>query len=354
MIFTDIRLQNYRSYAEGSFELGPGVNIVVGPNAAGKTNLLEALMVAAVGKSFRVRDGLLIRSGEDWLRVDVHTNENQTRVVKIRRDSAGKLEKTFEIDEKLYKRISVKQKQPVVLFQPDDLRLVHAEPSYRRDYIDDLLEQYEPGYATLRANLRRVVAQRNALLKQERMGHSQLFAWNIRLADISAQIVEKRLELVGTINSRINDLYSAISAKSMDVSLVYISKTPLANYSNALMSQLESQQQIDRQRGFTTRGPHRDDMIGYFGNVPLADSASRGENRTFMLVLKIIELQILEEKTGKRPLLLLDDVFSELDGSRRRALTDFLTNYQTIITTTDADVVVRGFASRKNISTILI
>src|SRR3989344_1940715 len=155
MLFTDIRLQNYRSYIEASFELGPGVNIVVGPNAAGKTNLLEALMVAAVGKSFRARDSILVRTGEPWLRLDVHTSDNQTRVVKVKKDQAGRTEKTFEFDEKPYKRLGVALKQPVVLFQPDDLRLLHAEPVARRDYLDDLLEQYEPGYSTIRSNLKR-------------------------------------------------------------------------------------------------------------------------------------------------------------------------------------------------------
>ncbi len=343
MIFTDIRLQNYRSYDEASFELGSGVNIVVGPNAAGKTNLLEALMVCAVGKSFRARDPVLIKSGEDWLRLDVHTTENQTRVVKIKQYATGKTEKTFEFDEKPYKRMSVQLKQPVVLFQPDDLRLLHAEPVARRDYLDDLLEQYQPGYSTLRSNLRRVVAQRNALLKQSTVGQSQLFAWNIRLCDIASQVVEKRLVLLEKINNRLNDIYSAISGKNLSVHVEYVSKTNLDNYSNQLMKQLEQQESVDRTRGFTTRGPHRDDMISYFGETLLSNAASRGENRTFMLALKIIELQVLEEETSKRPLLLLDDVFSELDGSRRRALTNFLQDYQTVITTTDADIVIKEF-----------
>lgn len=354
MIFTDIRLQNYRSYSEASFELGPGVNIVVGPNAAGKTNLLEALMVVAVGKSFRARDPLLIKSGEDWLRLDAHTSDNQTRVVKVKKSGVGKAEKIFELDDKAYKRLGVNLKQPVVLFQPDDLRLLHAEPAERREYLDDLLEQYEPGYGALRLNLRRVVAQRNALLKQPNLGKSQLFAWNIRLCDIAAQVIEKRAALIEEINKQINNLYKSISGKDLKVRFVYSSKTSTDNYSNELMKQLESQQEFDIQRGFTTRGPHRDDVLAYFGEVLLSDAASRGENRTFMLGLKIIELRILEEKTGKRPLLLLDDVFSELDGARRRALTDFLQNYQTVITTTDADVIFKDFTTSSEIATILI
>lgn len=349
MIFTDIRLQNYRSYSEASFELGPGVNIVVGPNAAGKTNLLEALMVSAVGKSYRAKDGLLLKNGQDWLRLDVHTTDNQTRVVKIVQRESGKAEKTFEFDEKLYKRLTIEHKQPVVLFQPDDLRLLHAEPRERREYIDDVLEQYVPGYTKLRADLRRIVAQRNALLKQPSLGNSQLFAWNIRLCDTASQVVEKRLEILEQFNKTINKIYTSVSGRKMDLSLRYESKTKLENYSNNLMKQLEESIDLDRLRGFTSRGPHRDDIVAYFCDTPLSDSASRGENRTFILCLKILELQILEEKTSKRPLLLLDDVFSELDGSRRRALTNFLKEYQTVITTTDADVVLKDFSEHPNL-----
>lgn len=361
MLFTDIRLQNYRSYVDASFELGSGVNIVVGPNAAGKTNLLEALMVCAVGKSYRARDPLLIRSGQLWLRLDVHTDNNQTRVVKIipgphhiSDDSEvpgilGKsslVEKSFEFDSKMYKRMTASHRQPVVLFQPEDLRLLYAEPLQRRDYIDDFLEQFEIGYYGLRVSLRRIIAQRNALLKQQAYGKSQMFAWNVRLCDVASKVVEKRIELLSQINKNVSEVYASISGKEMKVRLRYESKTPLDNYSSNLMKQLESQLEIDRIRGFTSRGPHRDDIVACFDDTPLSQSASRGENRTFMLSLKILELQILEEKTGKRPLLLLDDVFSELDGARRRALTQFLQNYQTIITTTDADVVLKHFSEK--------
>ena len=349
MIFTDIRLQNYRSYDEASFELGRGVNIVMGPNAAGKTNLLEALMVAAVGKSYRARDHLLVRNGSSWLRLDVHTNDNQTRVVKVVKDAAEKPTKTFEIDEKVYKRLPLQLKQPVVLFQPDDLRLLHGEPQQRRDYIDDLLEQLVPGYQSLRVNLRRVVAQRNALLKQPSVSQSQLFAWNLRLCDVASQVVAKRHELISQFNQQISETYSAISGKNTSLSIVYTSKTPIETYSATLMKQLDAQLELDRRRGFTSRGPHRDDMLVYFDEELLSNTASRGENRTFMLSLKVLELAILEASSGKRPLLLLDDVFSELDGARRKALTNYLSDYQTLITTTDADVIAKSFTENSNL-----
>ncbi len=270
-------------------------------------------------------------------------------MVKVVKDAAEKPTKTFEIDEKVYKRLPLQLKQPVVLFQPDDLRLLHGEPQQRRDYIDDLLEQLVPGYQSLRVNLRRVVAQRNALLKQPSVSQSQLFAWNLRLCDVASQVVAKRHELISQFNQQISETYSAISGKNTSLSIVYTSKTPIETYSATLMKQLDAQLELDRRRGFTSRGPHRDDMLVYFDEELLSNTASRGENRTFMLSLKVLELAILEASSGKRPLLLLDDVFSELDGARRKALTNYLSDYQTLITTTDADVIAKSFTENSNL-----
>lgn len=343
MIFTDLRVQHYRSYQDSSFDLGPGVNIVVGPNAAGKTNLLEALMVAAVGKSYRARDPMLIEDDQDWARVDVHTSKNIARTVKLQLDEVGRLQKTFEIDDKIYKRLPTNLKQPTVLFEPNNLNLLHNEPVHRREYVDDLIEQFTPGYNKLRSDYRRVVAQRNSLLKQGRGASSQLFAWNLRLSELASQIVAARSKLIESINQNIADIYNTIANHKNEVSLAYQSSINLDNYASSLLKKLESSLALDMARGFTGSGPHREDIVVYFGDRSAAECASRGETRTLMLALKIIELQLLEKESGTRPLLLLDDVFSELDGSRRKALTNFLKNYQTIITTTDADIVVKHF-----------
>jgi DNA replication and repair protein RecF len=345
MIFTDLRLQHYRSYQDSSFELGKGVNIVVGPNAAGKTNLLEAVMVASVGKSYRARDVVsLIRKGAGWARIDLHTSENVLRTVKLKIDQSGKLQKTFEIDKKVFKRLPLAQRQPTILFEPNDLQLVESEPSLRRNYFDDIIEQYTPGYEKNRAQYKRVIAQRNALLKQGGSIDSQIFAWNLRLVDLGEKLVTERLQLLEQINKKLPQTYSAIAGSKTTVKIEYESAIGLDGYSTKLLKKLESSQGLDIQRGFTGNGPHRDEFMIYIKGQPALQSASRGEIRTLLLALKIIELKILENERGVRPLLLLDDVFSELDGSRRRALTEFLKDYQTIITTTDADAVIQNFS----------
>lgn len=352
MIFTDLRLQNYRSYTDASFELGEGVNIVVGPNAAGKTNLLEAIMVSAVGKSYRAKDMNLVHRNSDWARIDVHTKDNILRTTKFQTEPTGRIQKTFEIDEKIYKRFPSTQKQPIVLFEPNDLRLIEDEPSLRRSYLDNLLEQYVAGYEQHRVHYKRVLAQRNALLKQGARAGSQLFAWNLRLVDLGEQIVKQRLALIAVINESISTTYSLIAKNDKKIKLRYESSINTENYSTNFLKKLESSVELDMVRGFTGSGPHRDDIVIYFGDQPAMESASRGEVRTLLLSLKIIELQILEKQRGVRPTLLLDDVFSELDGARRRELTNFLSEYQTIITTTDADLIVKNFSQQSNILTL--
>lgn len=348
MIFTDLRLQHYRSYQDASFELGAGVNIVVGPNAAGKTNLLEAIMVASVGKSYRARDINLMKTGADWARIDLHTSENTLRTVKLQTDPSGKVHKTFEIDKKIFKRLPLVQRQPTILFEPNDLQLVESEPSLRRNYFDNIIEQYIPGYEKNRSQYKRVVAQRNALLKQGGNIDSQIFAWSLRLVDLGEKLITERLKLLEQINKNLTQTYSAIAGSKTTVRIEYESSIGLDGYSSKLLKKLESSQALDMQRGFTGNGPHRDDFTIYIKSQPALQSASRGEIRTLLLSLKIIEMKILEDESGVRPLLLLDDVFSELDGARRRALTEFLKDYQTIITTTDADLVIKNFTGKYN------
>lgn len=322
----------------------------MGPNAAGKTNLIEAIMLAATGATYRGGEALIAHE-QPWARIDVHTADNTIRAVKI----DGQLErptKTFVIDEKPYKRLPNNQKQPIVLFEPNNLFLLHGEPTMRRAYMDDLLEQLVDGYSMLRANYKRTVAQRNALLKKGVHQNSQLFAWNIRLAELASQVIRERLYLVENINTRLSKIYSSIAKRDTQVTLVYKSKIGTENYATTLLKKLEADEDLDFARGFTGSGPHRDDIYFVFGERAASAQASRGEIRTLLLTLKIIELELLEEKNGVRPLLLLDDVFSELDGSRRKALTKLLDKYQTIITTTDADVIIKNFA--KNYTVIPI
>ncbi|MDL2363285.1 MAG: DNA replication and repair protein RecF [Patescibacteria group bacterium] len=341
-MITDLRLQNFRSYEDASFEFGPGVNIVVGPNASGKTNLLEALLVLARGGSYRVSDQDLISFDAPWARLDAHNSEGGLRTIKL--VTEPKPTKTYEINERQYKRLSLQTSLPVVLFEPNDLQLLSGGPERRRNYLDDLLEQTTPGYGAIRRQYKRALAQRNALLKQHGASDSQLFPWNVRLSQLAGQIVKARCLLLNRIAEELSELYIALSKTATKVTVSYSTPLSVATYETSLLKKLEASIELDRLRGFTASGPHREDMELLFEGHSTSASASRGETRTAVLALKIIELRVLEAARGVTPLLLLDDVFSELDGKRRHALTDYLAAYQTFITTTDADVVVQHFA----------
>lgn len=341
MVIQTLRLQHFRSYKDASFEFDDGVNIIVGPNGSGKTNLLEALLVVATGSSYRGTDPDLVEFNKPWARLDSYDQEGQ-RVIKLVRE-ANTVAKTFEIYEKPFKRLSFQYRVPVTLFEPNHLRLLTGSPELRRDLIDTLLEQTEATYGPLKRRYLRTLAQRNALLKQQ--GSSQqLFAWNIRLSDLGGQIASERQRLIKTINKQASKIYRQLAHNpKSSLKLRYSSNIDRDQYASAFLKTLEAQQTLDLQRGFTGSGPHRDDIAIGLNKQPAQATASRGETRSIALTLKIIEVKLIEQVHHQAPILLLDDVFSELDGGRRRALTTAIKGYQTFITTTDADIVVQHF-----------
>lgn len=365
LMIQDIRLQQFRSYADETFEFTPGVNIIVGPNASGKTNLLEAILVAARGSSYRVKDAELVLYDMPWARLDIHDGTG-LRTIKIVLEP--KPAKTYEIEGKLYRRLSMQKTIPTVIFEPNHMFMFGGAPELRRAYLDDLLEQLQPGFAALRKDYRRVLAQRNALLKRiyarrqagasgrskdvARMSddvNGMLFPWNLRLSELGGRIARARYGLLADMQTRASELYGSLAGRMTRVGLEYDSKLPPERYESTLLRALEHNTDLDVARGFTGAGPHREDLRVLIDGRPAQTSASRGETRTAILMLKVMELQLLERARGSAPLLLLDDVFSELDGKRRQALTAYLKDYQTFITTTDADVVVHHFMDKSHI-----
>ena len=343
-----LRLQQYRSYSDFAVELTPGVNIVVGPNASGKTNLLESLLLVSGVSSYRAGFGDVIGRDYDWARIDT-TISNSSRVVKLTR-SGEVVNRLYELNDSPKKRLGFNDCLPVVLFEPEHMRLLTGSPELRRDFFDDILCETEAGFVTIKNQYKRALAQRNRLLKSERQNiEQQIFAWNLRLSELAGKIVSSRLKLVTELNNSIAGIYSEIAGEPTKVFLHYQTNLPTENYESALLHKLETSFEKDVLRGFTASGPHREDVLVFIREQPADITASRGETRTLVLSLKLLELKILEQARGQKPLILLDYLFSELDGSRRRALTKYLQNYQTIITTTDADVVMKEFAQASNL-----
>jgi DNA replication and repair protein RecF len=346
-MISDIRLQHFRSYQDAAFEFSESVNIIVGPNASGKTNLVEALLLLARGASYRAADLDLIAFDEPWARIDAHTDQHD-RVLKLLRE--GKDKKLFEIDGKVFRRLSRGNMLPLVLFEPNHLTLLSGSPEHRRVYLDDLLEQTQSSYGQVRRAYKRTLAQRNSLLKLGlSKASAQIFPWNIRLSELAGQIVRARTELTHTIADQLPDLYTELSHSPKQVTIEYLPMFDAAGYETQMLKKLESSMELDVLRGFTATGPHREDFELTYDGWHAADIASRGETRTAVLALKILELSILEGASDVKPLLLLDDVFSELDGSRRKLLTSYVEKYQSFITTTDADIVIQNFTETCNI-----
>jgi len=348
-MISDLRLQQFRSYADSSFKFGEGVNIIVGPNGSGKTNLLEAVLVVARGASYRVNDAELLQFGTSWLRLDAHVHPSDSvRTMKL--VTEPRQAKSYELDGKTYQRLNSQHLLPVVLFEPNHLQLLHGAPELRRTYLDDTLEQTIPGYVSYRRNYRRLLAQRNALLKRAVAPSVQeLFPWNLRLSELGATIARARMALCETLNEQLGATYEHISESTTKVTIAYHPKFAIDQYETLLLQKLESHAYEDALRGFTAYGPHREDFVVSFDGRVADEFASRGETRTAILALKIIELQLVEMAHGQIPILLLDDVFSELDNSRRAALVTRLRDRQTFITTTDADIVGKNFRGANHV-----
>ena len=335
-----LELTNFRSYTNGLFGFEPGVNIIVGSNASGKTNLLEAIHTICTLQGFMAADKDLVSIGKEWMRLEALTNDS-TRVVKLELNKS----KVMEIDGEPKKRLSPVTSLPVVVFEPEHMLLLGNEPDRRRSYLDGILCLTRPGYKSELVAYRRALAQRNRLLKLDSFSADQLFVWDLQLAEKAGNIVKNRVELVDLLQNVCENHYQTISNSKEKLQFTYTSKIPIDNYSDQLLMYLKQNIDTDRMRGFTGAGPHRDDLSVELKGSDARITASRGETRSIVLALKIAELKLLHEQTGKAPIFLLDDVFSELDGSRRRALAEALKDYQTFLTTTDADVAIDHFSA---------
>lgn len=336
-----LSLNNFRAYGQSSFEFDQGVNIIVGPNTSGKTNLLEAIMVLAGQQSYRSKDQGLILNGKEWARLEGFWSGN-SRVLKIVKNGE-QVSRQYLINGQKYSRLPSRLQSGMVLFEPNQLLQISSSPDRRRDFFDQLAAIGNPQYAKQLNAYKRALAQRNRLLKQRHIESEQFFVWNIRLSEIAEQVVLGRIKLLEKIVPKIPSIYRRLSGSKGKAGLEYQSVISIGQYASRMLKLLEANLDKDRNLGFTSVGPQRDDFVLLLRRLPIQQTASRGEIRSLMLVLKILELQAVEQATDAKPILLLDDVFSELDGARRRALTAFLSDHQSFITTTDADVVLQHF-----------
>ena len=350
MQITELTLRSYRSYETLHLAFDPGVQIFLGANAQGKTNIIEALYYAAFGRSHRTSsDAELIRVGADGAHIGLSFR---------RHDVPGELSFTFARGARrliTYAGESLRQRDlvgllPMVLFSPEDLFLVKGAPALRRRYLDAELSQASPAYYGELLRYTRILKQRNAVLKdiRERLAApDDLSPWDAQLARSAAYIVTRRIAAVaqlGALSARVQ----AVLAAGEELALAYeIAGAGAEDFAEDDMTEslhvwynkmLCEGRARDIARAATGVGPHLDDLVLRVGGMSLRSYGSQGQQRTGALALKLAELFYLQENIGEAPILLLDDVMSELDADRRRALLDFIRHehIQTFITATDA------------------
>ena len=329
MLIKSISLTNFRNHSKYNLECNPTTTLILGENGCGKTSVLEAIYILTQGKSFRATDPDIIKRGTDFYRIEMEYNNGE----KIVATYNGKT-KTFKTVEKKSTRLSKKYKYPIILFQPADLNLASCSPSTRRKYFDRFFSILSSEYQTALSKYEKALTQRNKLLKDSFVAPDVIFPWNVLLAKNALILKKLRDEYLQEINSLYTDTYHSIADNNDEITLKYT--TEIGDFTESqYLNILETSTQKDLLLGHTTFGSHHDSIDFIFNQNTADGSASRGETRSIILALKFIEANTIEKKIHKKPIILLDDVFSELDNKRRLALVDNFKNHQVIITSVE-------------------
>ena len=343
MNISTLSLHNFRNFADLSLHLDP-LNIFLGRNAQGKSNILEAIHFASIGSSRAPKDSDLIRWGEDSAALLIAFSRNAVSHSLAINLSTSHPRRLF-LDGSTIRPRSLIGRLHAVLFSPDDLFIFNAAPASRRRFLDALISQASLHYFSNLTAFIHLVYQRNSLLKNisnRSASPNNLALWNEQLANTAAKILVKRLDSVEKLNAVARDVQREISMQTEELSISYElrglqgSNVP-EDLAGWYYENLQARNFSDVQRGSTSIGPHLDDLQFFLNGHELRKYASQGQIRTTTLALKLSELQLLKEAAGEYPILLLDDVMSELDAERRAQLMAFLQReqIQTLITATE-------------------
>ncbi len=338
MYIKNLKLKNYRNYNELDLNFNSKVNLILGNNAQGKTNLIESIYMTAFGKSFRTnKDKDLLKFDENFYKIRVNAiNEIENFNIEIIFKDSKKYIKT---NDKNIKNINeLIGKIIIIVFSPEDLKIVKEEPSKRRKFIDRELCQIYPKYYDSLLKYKKVLNERNIYLKENNINYDLLDILNIQLAKYGAIIIKKRESFLEKLNLFSNNVHKNITGNKENLVLKYEPNIKV------LKTQKETEdfiyetlkQNIEKDIKFknTTKGCHKDDFSFYVNGINMRDFGSQGQQRTCSLSIKLAELDIIKEVIGEDAILLLDDVMSELDNSRQEFLIRFLQNNQLFITST--------------------
>ena len=335
MLVRNLQLTDFRSYARLDLELGPGLTVLMGDNGHGKTNLLEAVgFVAGLGSFRGAPDDALVRVGSDAavIRCGLEAEDGRDVLVECEITKSGR--NRLKVNRQPLRRardlIGV---LPVTIFSPDDLELVKGSPGRRRRWLDDALVSTHRKHDATRAEVDRILRQRNAVLKQARGRLTDdiavtLDVWDSKLAASGDELRTARRHLLEAVTPGLAAAYDRVAERPAAVHAEYSSSWGEGSLGDALAEARTD----DLRRGVTTVGPQRDEVVFTIGGIPARTHASQGEQRSLALALRLAADGVVRESGAGRPVMLLDDVFSELDPGRARALLEVLPDSQRILT----------------------
>lgn len=334
MYIQSLELKNYRNYDRLIIEFSSGTNILYGDNAQGKTNILESVYLGATTKSHRgSKDKEIIRFGE---------NESHIRIHLMKQDIGHQIDmhlKKSRTKGAAIDRIPIKRSSdllgfvPVIFFSPEDLSIIKNGPSERRKFLDIELSQLEKMYLHQLSSYNKVMAQRNNLLKQlayQRELLDTLDSWDLQLVKYGSEVIRYRRKFIEDLNEIIREIHKNLTGKKEKIVLKYDYSV---NY-DEFLTVLQRKREIDLKYASTGAGPHRDDIEFLVNGIDIRRFGSQGQQRTAALSLKLAQIELVKRQTGETPILLLDDVLSELDSSRKNYLLDSIKDIQTLITCT--------------------
>lgn len=343
MIIKSIELADYRNYEELTMEFDKGTTILFGDNAQGKTNILEAVYLAATTKSHKgSKDKEIIRFGmeEAHIRTYVEKEDVETRVDMHLRKAGSK---GIAIDgQKIKRAADLLGLCNVVFFSPEDLGIIKNGPSERRRFVDMELCQLDNVYLYNLNNYNKIINQRNKLLKDMYMSpglKETLYVWDMQLVAYGSKIIERRKLFISQLNDIIYEIHKKLSGGKEELVIKYEPDTSIEDFENKLFMNMDR----DMKLKMTSVGPHRDDFSFMINDVDARKYGSQGQQRTAALSLKMAEIELVKKITNDTPVLLLDDVLSELDSSRQQLLLSVMGDIQTIITCTGLEEFVNNW-----------
>ena len=344
-------LENFRNYEREEIVFKDGLNVLFGKNAQGKTNCAEAVFYLCTGTSLRIRnDKQLIKIGSDRARIKADA-ENRYGKVSVEAEISETKREIRINGNKISKNADLMGHLNSVFFSPGELRLIQDGPDERRRFMNVSISQTSPAYYTALLRYNKILDQRNALLKNfdVNMVLETLPVWDEQLCKYAAVIIKKRRDFIEKLSPYAKEMHAFLTDGAEELTV-----TPDKNYQGTeeeiaerLLKKLESGYEKDLRLGFTTVGPHRDDLEVTLSGIDAKAYGSQGQQRTCALSLKLAEVQIFKELSGEYPVLVLDDVMSELDLRRRRKLLQKIDGMQTILTCTHAERVLYGADSHR-------